>query len=580
MCREYASRKGWLVVEELAEDDRGASGASLDLPQLNRLIEMAQARQIDVVVVREIDRFSRTLAKQLIIEEQLKRCGVEIEYVLGEYPDTPEGSLNKNIKAVIAEYERLKIAERMSRGREQKVKSGHVMAHGRRPYGYQIVHKDGKQTLEVHEPEAAIVKLVFQWYTDGDEDLKPLSIRAIARKLSGMAVPTYADTVADAPCTKVRPYGAWSPSTISHMLKKAVYMGRWRYGKNGRVKGVRVNRDTEDLIGVEVPAIVSPEQWKAAQRRQQMNESSGRPSKHNFLLGRRSYCGVCGSKMHGELATTSYKRNRKEYLYYRCLAWKDYAVECTQRLHFRADHVDALVWEWIWTFLTDPATLLKGLQDFQAGQEEATRPLTERLAAVRGVIEDNQRQLGRVLDIYMAGDFPLDLLMERKNRLEVTLAKLEKEQADLVATIHSQTVSNEVIDDLGAFAQQASEGLLEIDSDFDTKRRIIERLGVTATLFVNDDGQRFVRARCILSTESTELLGLLSSRISSIAGRAQPSCGTSPSGRRLRCTWTATGWAATSSSSPARPRSIHMRHRPTRRRPTPPNTSPALPASA
>jgi len=116
------------------------------------------------------------------------------------------------------------------------------------------------------------------------------------------------------------------------------------------------------------------------------------------------------------------------------------------------------------------------------------------------------------LDIYMAGDFPLDLLMERKNRLEVTLAKLEKEQTDLVATIHSQTLSNEVIDDLGAFARQASEGLLVIDSDFDTKLRIIERLGVTATLFVNDDGQRFVRARCILSTKSTDLLGLPSSR--------------------------------------------------------------------
>lgn len=133
----------------------------------------------------------------------------------------------------------------------------------------------------------------------------------------------------------------------------------------------------------------------------------------------------------------------------------------------------------------------------QRGSQLATRPPTERLAAVRNVIAGTQSQLGRVLDIYMAGDFPLDLVMERKNRLEMTLAKLEKEQTDLVAAIHSQTLSNEVIDDLGAFARQASEGQLVFDSDFDTKLRIIERLGVTATLFVNDDGQRVVRARCI-----------------------------------------------------------------------------------
>jgi len=111
----------WQIVEELAEDDRGAEGASFDLPQLKRILEMAKARLVDVVVVREIDRFSRSLAKQLIIEEELKRRGVRIEYTMAEYPDTPEGSLMKNIKASIAEYERLKISERVVRGRRLKV---------------------------------------------------------------------------------------------------------------------------------------------------------------------------------------------------------------------------------------------------------------------------------------------------------------------------------------------------------------------------------------------------------------------------------------------------------------------------
>ena len=114
MCREHALKKGWQVVEELAEDDRGASGASSQPAPARSSAADGQNREIDVIVVREIDRFSRTLAKQLIIEAEMKRHGVSIEYVLGEYPDTPEGNLNKNLKAVIAEYERVKIAERMS----------------------------------------------------------------------------------------------------------------------------------------------------------------------------------------------------------------------------------------------------------------------------------------------------------------------------------------------------------------------------------------------------------------------------------------------------------------------------------
>ena len=109
--RAYCQEKGYRIVAELAEDDRGASGADWDLPKLNQALDMARAGELDIFVTRELDRFARNLAKQLVIEGEFKRCGVEVEYVLGEYPDTPEGNLNKNIKAVIAEYERLKIKE-------------------------------------------------------------------------------------------------------------------------------------------------------------------------------------------------------------------------------------------------------------------------------------------------------------------------------------------------------------------------------------------------------------------------------------------------------------------------------------
>ena len=123
MCREYAHEHGWHVVADLAEDDRGASGASFDLPQLDRVREMAHDGGFDVLVVREIDRLSRSLAKQLIVEEELKRNGVEIAYVLADYDDTPEGRLMKHVRATVAEYEREKIKERMVRGRRLKVPS-------------------------------------------------------------------------------------------------------------------------------------------------------------------------------------------------------------------------------------------------------------------------------------------------------------------------------------------------------------------------------------------------------------------------------------------------------------------------
>jgi site-specific DNA recombinase len=69
MYREFTLDNGWKIVAELSEADRGASGASFELPELNRAREIAQKGEFDVLVVREIDRLSRKLAKQLIAEE-------------------------------------------------------------------------------------------------------------------------------------------------------------------------------------------------------------------------------------------------------------------------------------------------------------------------------------------------------------------------------------------------------------------------------------------------------------------------------------------------------------------------------
>ncbi len=183
---------------------------------LNRVLEMAQDGAFDVLVPREIDRLSRNLAKQLIVEEQLKRHGVDVEYALCDYPDTPEGRLNKHIRATIAEYEREKINERVVRGRQNKVKAGSVLVYQRPPYGYQVVEEDGKWKLVVHESEAQIVRLIFKWYANGDENGNVMSLAEITRRLSAMAIPTRGDKKR---WNKKRGCGEWPKTTVHRMLK-------------------------------------------------------------------------------------------------------------------------------------------------------------------------------------------------------------------------------------------------------------------------------------------------------------------------------------------------------------------------
>ena len=203
LCREYANKQGYHIITELAEDDRGASGATFDLPELSKALNMARASQFDILIVRELDRLSRDLAKQLIVEQELMHAGVSIEYVLYDFPDTPEGRLNKNLRAMLAEYEREKITQRMTRGKKRKVESGEVLIAKRPPFGYkEKIDENGRKTLEIDEEEAEIIRLMFQLYTVGNEEHGPLSIGAIARKLTDMGVATYSDRRPPKHCLK------------------------------------------------------------------------------------------------------------------------------------------------------------------------------------------------------------------------------------------------------------------------------------------------------------------------------------------------------------------------------------------
>jgi len=80
-CRNHAQSRGWEVVAELAEDERGISGHSLDRPKLRCILAMVQTREFDVLIVREPDRLSRSLADLLILREELRCQDIQIEYV-------------------------------------------------------------------------------------------------------------------------------------------------------------------------------------------------------------------------------------------------------------------------------------------------------------------------------------------------------------------------------------------------------------------------------------------------------------------------------------------------------------------
>lgn len=75
--------QGWIALEERF-DDIGESGATMDRPALQRLLEGVTARELDRVVVHHLDRLVRNVRAWTEIVATLKRYGAQPTIVAGD----------------------------------------------------------------------------------------------------------------------------------------------------------------------------------------------------------------------------------------------------------------------------------------------------------------------------------------------------------------------------------------------------------------------------------------------------------------------------------------------------------------
>jgi site-specific DNA recombinase len=473
MGREYCLKNDYSIIAELAEDDRGASGAAINLPQLSKARELARSGSYDVLVVRELDRLSRNLGKQLTIEEELKHNGVVLEYVLYDYPDTLEGQLMKNVRASIAEYEKGKITERMNRGKSLTVNGGYVVISTGAPYGYRAkreINDKGKEThlkLEVEPQEAAIVRQIFNWYARGF-----LPIREIVRRLDSMAI---------APENGGRKRkGGWPRSTISKILRSSTYIGQWKYNYHD----VDDNGSLKVLI-TEIPAIVDESIWNVAQSISDKNrERQARATKYDYLFGRRLKCGKCGRFM----ACEPQPRRDYLYLYYVCAGDEHNRLHHCPGMRVRVDSIDRLAWEWLTSILKDPDKLQQEIDIFQDRANRQNAPTLEQLHITEDLLTENRSRLDKLIDLYMSGTYPLEVVQDRKMRLEQTIKALEDQRIELVSMLEGYILTPEQINDIQVFASELR-GKLD-DATIEQKLQLFYILDVTGTLSLEGDEKK------------------------------------------------------------------------------------------
>ena len=430
---EYAQKNGYSVPSEWVFEDEGYSGAILVRPGLEALRDLAAEGQITAALVYSPDRLSRKYAYQVLLSEELARCGVELIFLKAPAGATPEDQLLVQFQGMIAEYERAQIAERCRRGKKHMAQQGGVNVLSGAPYGYRYVRKSDTSAAfyEVVEAEAKVVQMVFEIYTQ-----QRLSINAIARLLNERQIATRTGK------------GRWERSTVWGMPRNPAYRGTACYGKTEQRLRQRVTRPLRqrkalpsrdvggherprtEWIEVPVPALVSEEMFALAEEQLEKNQRhSPRRTVEPTLLQGMLVCEQCGYALYRASTHTS----KQKLTYYRCLGSDGYrrlnGPVCTNR-PIRQDYLDQFVWSEIIRLLEDPGLIQTEIDRRREAAQKAD-PLRKREEELRREQARVEKSSERLVTAYQEGLLTLPQLRQRMPALQKQTQAVESELQSL-----------------------------------------------------------------------------------------------------------------------------------------------------
>lgn len=483
-CLKLAGKRGYTIVGGQFVDQRtgldtvsgnGAVTAYVDdftsrelsRPSLDAALNYAETAGFDVLIVHALDRLARDPYIRRTLELEFERRGAIVEYVIGDYDQTPEGEVRKDLDATFAKWENAKRVERSLRGKRGKAERGLFVA-GRPPFGY-VIDSKAAGGLAIDEKQAEIIRLIFKLYTvDG------LSIRGIAEKLTSDQTPNHSGLV------------GWGKSSVAKILANTTYIGRCYYNKNQRTQNGRqlVERDKSKWIEIRVTPIVDRALFDAAQAKLQENQLTIRRNPSRFyLLGGMVYCPECERPYSSQTAKAGNQRRAVDAQSYRHRASHGHC----QNRQISARRLEPIVWAEITNLLLDPDKLRNGYErslDQQKARYARHLSYLETLGQKRVKLEQRRDNLTQA---YIDPDIPMtkaEYLAQRE-----TIDRELKAVGENTRQIESEleTIPTpEGLETLEAFSVAMRE-ILGDDTDWtpEEKRKILKLLHVK--VYIGED---------------------------------------------------------------------------------------------
>ncbi len=397
--------------------DEGISGTSVEgREQFLKMIEDAKRGRFDLIVTKEISRFARNTLDSLRYTRELLRCGVGV-YFQNDNINTfdKDAELRLTIMSSIAQDEVRKLSERTRFG-FKRAQENSVLLGQNNLFGYNKV--DGR--LEIVEPEAAVVREVFERYAAGD-----LGLRAIANDLDSRGV-------------RGRQGKPLTYSTLYGMIRnpkyKGCYAGRRYASRDYRDKrSYRLSAD-KWLVHKDdrVPTIVPEALWEQANRllasRGKTMKAHAQASQNRYAYSGKLICAKHGTAFHRHVYKS---KSRGEAECWNCRLYREKGKTGGCNSPTVYSHELDRILERVFEQITDERSAavqeyIDNLRAFAAQQDNAPA-----LAQVEQEIETVTRRKDKLLDLALAGALSNDEFKQRNETCNEQLAALEQQRTEL-----------------------------------------------------------------------------------------------------------------------------------------------------
>jgi DNA invertase Pin-like site-specific DNA recombinase len=362
--------EGWVLVRT-RYDDGGFSGGNLERPALQQLIADIRAGRIDIVVVYNVDRLTRSLADFARLVELFDAAAVSFVSVTQQFNTTSSmGRLTLNVLLSFAQFEREVTSERIRDKIAASKKKGMWMG-GNVPLGYDA----DERALVVNPAEAETVRHIFALYRELG------CVRRVKQEADRLGLRTKCSTTANGTERGGKPF---SRGHLYTLLSNPIYTGRIAH------KG--------ELHAGQHAALIDDKSWSAVRDQLAANTSDHRrrakaaePSLLTGLL----------VDARGERLTPSHavKKGRRYRYYLSAALIADAGTDRAQGWRLAAREIEEAVIRILTDALTSPAKLVErfGAPGISSDQIRKLLSRAARMAAALGGSPGERAKLVREL---------------------------------------------------------------------------------------------------------------------------------------------------------------------------------------